>query len=280
MGGKSQGSTTSTQKNDPWIGQQPYYNDIFNQSRDLYSSGQLNSKPYQGQQIASQAPDTLAAQEMVRNNAANQSINSAANQLTTDTLGGKYLDPTTNPGWQQGLTDIKRAYATGTAAQTDAAAAKSGAYGGSAYNELVGQNQRSYADSLNNFAGNLYNQERNNQLGVLGQSPQINAANYYGAGQLANVGATNENYQQDLINQAINDFNINQNAPYDALQKYSGLIGGNLGSSSTSTSPIYRNRSGSALGGAAAGASAGSAFGPWGAAIGGIGGGALGYFSS
>lgn len=51
-----------------------------------------------------------------------------------------------------------------------------------------------------------------------------------------------------------------------------------LGQTSTGTQDLYRNRGAGALGGAASGAATGSMFGPWGTAIGAIGGGLLGAF--
>lgn len=289
MGGSNQpSSTTTTQNTAPWEAQQPYYRDVFSQAQNLYNSNKLAPTAYPGQQVANQSPDTLAAMNSVRNTANNATLAPSANQLATDTINGKYLDVTQNPGWQQGLADIKRAYSTGTAAQTDAAAARSGAYGGSAYKELVGQNNRSYADALNKFAGDIYNDERARQTQTLALSPSINAGNYADAAQLGNVGAMNEGYNQDLINSAIQNYNINQSAPYTALSNYQGLIGGNLGGTgySTSSTPFYKNQLSSALGGSLAGAGLGLSLAPLTGGIsipaaallgGGLGGG-LGYF--
>lgn len=280
MSGGGQKSTTTTQSTAPWSGQQPYYSDIFNQSQNAYNQGNLTPVAYGGQMVADQSPYTLGAQNMIANQASGVSpITQGANQLAADTLAGNYLDPTKNPGWDQALTDIRRAYGTGTAASTDAAAAAKGAYGGSAYKELTGINNRQFADSLNQLAGNIYGQERQNQNQVLSMSPNLNAANYYGANQLLGIGSQNEAYNQDLINADINRFNINQDADYNALTRYAGLIGGNLGSTSTSTTPIYRNQAAGALGGAAAGAGTGFMIGgPMGAGIGAGIGGLGGYF--
>lgn len=267
---------TSTQKTEPWSAQQPHYKNIFNQAKSLYNSGSLQPKAYDGQAIASQSQDTLSAMDQIRDRSQNATITPAAQDLTTQTLRGDYLDATQNPGFQQALNDAKTAYSTGTAAQTDAAAARSGAFGGSAHKEFVGQNQKAYADSLNRIAGDLYNQERSRQTQALALAPTINAAGYHDSDRLANVGAADEAYRQANIDEDIRNYYINQDVPYNALQRYSGLIGGNLGQTSTLSQPLNRNKASGILGGAASGASIGSAFGPWGALIGGVGGGAIG----
>lgn len=120
---------------------------------------------YPGQTVASQSPYTQQATGLLANRALSGSpVNAAAQQQITDTLSGKYLDPSNNPGFQQALTDISKAYSTGTAAQRDSAFNQSGAYGGSAYKEISDMQNKAFGDSLNTLAGNMYQQGRNNQL--------------------------------------------------------------------------------------------------------------------
>lgn len=54
----------------------------------------------------------------------------------------------------KGLNDITRAYRNGTAAQTDSAFANSHAFGGSAYQETVANNERQLGDTLQNYVNN------------------------------------------------------------------------------------------------------------------------------
>lgn len=64
-----------------------------------------------------------------------------------------------NPYFQssmnKGLDDITRAYKNGTAAQTDAMFANAHAFGGSAHQEQMANNERGLGDSLGNFANSM-----------------------------------------------------------------------------------------------------------------------------
>ena len=159
-----------------------------------------------------------------------------------DTLNGKYMN--SNPYLDQmfsGAADrITDAYRTGTAAHTDASFANSRNLGGSAYQQMVGQNQTNLADSLGNLAaniyGNNYQQERANQLQAWNAAPQYGNQAYADASQLFGVGQTlQDQAQQDK------DFNYEQwlekqNLPYKNLAAMSGVFGSNLGGSSSTTS--------------------------------------------
>lgn len=272
------GSTTTVQKSDPWSGQQPYLKEQFDKAQGLYKSGLLAPSYYPDATIAPQSADTIMAQNLTRQRAMQGSpITNAANQNITATLRGDYLDPRTNPGYQQTLNDLKDNYASGTAAQTDAAANRAGAFGGTAYTELVGKNNRAFADSLNKTAGDMYTAERQNQLRAGLLAPSIADADYNDINRLGAIGADNENYAQQIINSNIDRYNTNSNKDALALQRYIQLTQGDYGGSSvgTSTGPSQsRNWGAGALGGALAGYQLG---GPWGAAAGGVGG-LLGIF--
>lgn len=92
--------------------------------------------------------------------------------------------------------------------------------------------------------------------------------------QFSNWGA---GFQQQALNDQMNQFNWYQNLPWQNLNNYNGLIQGFGGLGGTQTQP-GGSRSAGALGGAVSGATIGSGFGPWGTAIGAIGGGLLGAF--
>lgn len=81
------------------------------------------------------------------------------------------------------------------------------------------------------------------------------------------------------LDKAYEEYLRGQTDPLNKATAYAGAVGGvPTGQTGATTTPLTRNRTASALGGAATGAAAGSAFGPWGTAIGGIVGGAYGYF--
>lgn len=249
--GSSAGTQTVTQKSDPWSGIQPGLLQAANQAQNLYNTGALNFQYYPGQTVAPQSQYTQQATNMLANRAMNGSplVNSAQNQLQS-TINGDYLDITKAPGFQSALDSITNAYQRGTAAQTDAAYNKAGAYGGSAYNELTGANNKAFADSLGNLAANNYNQARTQQLLAANQAPSIANNDYLNIAQLQNAGNIQDAYNQDLLNSNIDRFNFNQASPANALQNYVTLLqgtGGNLAQTQKST-PLYQNKVGNTLG--------------------------------
>lgn len=155
------------------------------------------------------------------------------NQTLMSALGGGMSNPyggATNPAFEdmlsrarQGMTD---SFAKGTAAQTDAAAARAGAFGGSAHNQMVQDNARTLADSIGqmesgarseqyNRAAGLAESGFNRQLQALGLMPGIQAGNVnllqslLGAGEMSRgldqkelegqIGRHYQNVQQPLM---------------------------------------------------------------------------------
>lgn len=249
--GGSSGSQTVTQKADPWSGIQPQLLQAASGAQNLYNSGGLNFTAYPGQTVAPQSSQTQLANQLTTQRAINGSpVTGAAQQQVTSTLNGDYLDPTKNPGFQQALTDTQKAYSTGTAAQTDAAFNRSGAYGGSAYDETKQMQNKAYGDSLNTLAGNMYQQGRNNQLQAAALAPQTANTDYTNLAALSGVGSAQDQYGQQQINSNIDHFNTNQAAPANALQNYVNLINGTGGAykGQTTTQPTYSNGAANALG--------------------------------
>jgi hypothetical protein len=106
----------------------------------------------------------------------------------------------TNPAFEQMLdytrNNMTDAYRRGTAAQTDAAAARGGAYGGSAYNELTAANNKAFGEALGgmesqaradqyNRAAGLAEQQFGRQMQGIGTEAQQRFGQYGQAGQMA-----------------------------------------------------------------------------------------------
>jgi hypothetical protein len=119
--------------------------------------------------------------------------------------------------------------------------------------------------------GGAMNSERSRQLAALQSAPGVGLM---GIDALNNMGGQQQQQQQAVLNSL--DPVLKQQILLAAAQ---GLpIASLLGQNSSGTQDIYRNRGVGAVGGAASGAQIGSAFGPWGTAIGAIGGGLLGAY--
>lgn len=176
---------------------QPYWNSY------LQNMSQLTANPmpvYGGPTVAPQNGMQMTANDMGYNLATGGSpAGNAANAQIMNQAGG-VVNPyatTANPymgdnPYLQGMlnasnTDITNAYSNAIAPQTDAANIRSGAYGGSGYQQQVGQNQLQLGKAL-----------AQNESNVRGQ-------NYYNSAQLAD----------NSLNRATGAF---QNSQQNALQ--------------------------------------------------------------
>lgn len=203
--------------NAPWSAQQPYFQDIFN----LAQQAQRNPSEY-----------TEIANNMIAQRAmAGSPLTAAAQDALMPTLQGAYLDPTTNPIWGPMSSRLADAYATGTAAQTDAAFNRAGAFGlgNSAYEEAVGRNQQNFGDALAGLAGNIFNQERGRQMQGINIAPFIAQSQYADADRLQQLGET---------------------STWGPLFNYQKLISGNLGGQATQSGGYTGDPISGALGGA------------------------------
>lgn len=202
--------------------------------------GFLAPQAFPGEQVAPFSPQTQAAMNLTTQRALQGSpINDAASGLLTNTLNGgmlnsnPYLDNTYNQAAQAVTGSLNGSFGQG------------GRYGS-------GLNQQTLGNSLGNLATGIYGQnyqdERARQMQGLLVAPQTANQGYADAGQLANVGAQQDAQTQAKINEAIGNFNINQQAPYTALSRYAGLLQGNYGNTSTQTQPYFTNPTGNMLG--------------------------------
>lgn len=104
------------------------------------------------------------------------------------------------------------------------------------------------------------------RLALTGMTPQLAAQDYADINALQGVGAQVEDLSGRYMEDNAARWDYSQNAAQQNLDSYLQRINGAYpGGSSTSSTPVHRNRAAGAVGGAMTGA----AFGPWGALIGG-----------
>ena len=207
---------------------------------------------------------TQAAQLALANRATQGSaLKPAATTQQLGTITGQYLSG--NPFFSGAFSGAAQEAANKynqTVNQALSNASQAGRYGSNAMGTQLGAANTALANSLSNTAGNLayqnYAAERAMQNAAAQAYPQMAAADYYDIAQLAQAGQTEESYQQQVLQDAINRWNYAEQAPYQNLNQYISAAYGSPMGSVTST-PIYRNTGGSILGGAATGAALGSA---------------------
>ena len=91
--GQSSGQQTSTTKQDPWSGQQPYLQDIFAQANSTYNSG-VGGQYFPGSTVVPFSPDTESGMGQVRNTASQpaQGFDQASNVTSQAMTGGQPIE--------------------------------------------------------------------------------------------------------------------------------------------------------------------------------------------
>ena len=269
-------NTTTVQKSDPWTGQQPYLTDTFSQADNLDQN--YTPSYYNGSTTmldGSTANGTVAPLSNTTNQYMNEATNLAqnnplvnsTNNMLNQTENGYFLN-NSNPYLQSAENNA----ANTIMPQMDGKFESSGRYGS-------GTATTSTAQALANEAGQMsyqnYNDGQNNMLKAGLEAPGAVSSQWNNLGNLATVGGTQDSYNQNLVNANVDQWNYNQQLPYEKLNAYAAITNnGSYGSSSmgTQTQGMYKNPWLSAAGGAMAGASAGNAIDSsgYGAGIGGV----------
>ena len=276
MGGKGGGSSTTTvQKADPWSGQQPYLQDIFEQAKILYQNGSMAPDYYPGKTVADQSQWTQDALQMQADRAQNGSplISNASEAVNNITTGQALADNqglnTLNQLSQEDNPYVDELY---NRANNQAQAAingnfsAAGRYGSGAHAAASADAATNLADEMYSGlwdkradaaaqAGQLYNTGIGQQV-VAGQTGQSLANQAYtDAAALSEAGGIMDDYSQQLINADIDRYNYTKNQALQALQNYNNLIQGSYGGTTTTTG--QQSSSGSTLGNVVGGGLAG-----------------------
>lgn len=251
MSGKKKTTTTSQSGPPSWA--VPYYQDYYNRAADA------SKKPYQaygGERNAGFTNDQLDAMDMTRHNAY-QNQNAWAeggNQLMEFAQGNRknpysgannpYLEgmiSNANKGITDNFNNVRMA-------DTLKQFSSSGAFGGSAYQQALEQEQRSLADALaRNETGARFNeydiqrqlatQDLDRQQSAINQLPGYLNQGYYGANALMNMGNAQQQLQQNIYNTGYNDYLDERNWDANRLGLLGGALNTSAGNSSSSTGP-------------------------------------------
>lgn len=231
--------------------------------QDFFQRSQaLSQQPFQQFQ-ATGSPnwnaDQQAGANMIRSAADSWAAPTKAGMgLLSDTISGKYLDAGTNPAWGANAGRITDTYLNTVRPQTDAQFARASAFGGgnSAYDQIVGLNNRSLADSLGKLAGDLYTTERGNQMNALSMFPSFYQASQAPGESIFNLG-------EAAYNNRLSDYTRQTQDPYTRLN-FLGQSFGQIAPSYTgqvAPNPNQGSTLANILGGASTGAGLGFMFG-------------------
>ena len=223
-------TTTQTNQNVDWL--RPYWSTWLNNlsnitpsSMPVYGGPQV-APLNQSQNTAIDMSNQLAMNGTPAYNAATSAIQNQAGGTTNPYEG---VDPYTQSVINNTNLDMTQAYQRGTAAQTDAAMARQGAYGGSAYNELTGANNKAFAQAVGstdsgllnqNYYNNaaLWNQDQQRQLQASGLGLASQGTDLQAINNLASMGSMQQGNTQADMGAMQNYFNQSTMAPFVSSQ--------------------------------------------------------------
>lgn len=232
-------TVTNTTSIPEWV--RPYAENYMQRSQQ---TADLPYQPYGGQTVAQLNPYQTAGYQATANRAMQGSpVNDAASGELQKTLSGSYLG--SNPYLQGQIDkasgDVTRHYSDVIAPQIDALDARSGSFGNSGVQNVLGQSRYQLGDTLANIStqmrGQDYGNERNRMQGAVGMAPTIANQDYVDANALTNAGAAVQGQEQANLSDASGRFQEAQAYPYKQLSTLGQGLGMNYGSTSTGTQP-------------------------------------------
>ena len=236
-GGKGGGETqTSTSKNEPWSGVQPYITDYLKQAQTQKNTPfSFNS----GDQIAPFSPEQQYGLGMTTQRAIKGSpVMNAAQGNAYNTLQGNFMSPDSNPWLKQNVDTAMSDTAGYVNRQFN-----NNNFGGSA-------NQEQLTRDLGKVSGQMYganyDQERARQMSAMGMAPQMAESDYRDAQALLGVGDARQGQAQKYLDQANGLFGANNGYNQAQLDAYGRAVqtGMGAGGTSTTTAPNANQRSG------------------------------------
>lgn len=300
MGGGKSGGGGGTQvveqrsNPEPPAIQKPYLEDIYKLAQQAY--GQVSKTPYGGDLIAgptSQQTQALGQQEAYANQLQQSGFGQNALDMANKTASGYYLDPNQNPFLAQNaaaaMRPVEEAFFERVMPSLVSGATMSGAYGGTADTGLRQEAGRNFAREASDATNRVYADNYARERGFQMQSPsllnQAVQSTLLPSNLLGSVGETYQGFNQGQNDEAYQQYQLEQLAPFLGLPEYASLVNtGNFSggsSTSTTTGNTFNNSSrfGGLLQGAFGGAQLGGSLGGgWGAAGGAALGGLMGLF--
>jgi len=225
----------------------PATSGILPEAQRLYDAGPQSYYP--DQTYAGFDPLQTQGQDMALNFATGGMQDAAtsalgANQLMTS---GDLLYANSNPYLQQNISDanqlIARNFNENVMPAIGQGAQNTGQYGSSRHGIAQGIAARGVGEAMQRNTNQMMNQAYNTGLQAMatgvGQTPTALKSGLAPSQVYQDIGAQNQALSQLGINDAVNAYNFNQQAPWTNLQNYQGALTGNyLGSGGSSTVPV------------------------------------------
>ena len=223
-------TATSTTMSEPPEFQKPFLEKGFGAAEQLWKS--QGPSFYPGSTVAGFSPEqqqaqTLGAQRALGGNATMD----AAEGYGQDVLNGDYLN--SNPYQDQVFQNIQSKVMPSVNSQFMSA----GRYGSDLHGDTM---TRALTEAYAPYASQQYGQGLDRMDNMAQFAPQFAEQDYRDIGALDQVGAQKQGLAQAETDDAVNRYSYMQDLPYNKLNQYMGLIGGNWGGTTTSQQPYYQ----------------------------------------
>lgn len=235
-GGGGGGKSTTSAQIDPVL--RPYVTYGLNQARSLYNQpgpGYFPGQTYVGPSQATQTAMNLATQRAT----AGSPLLRTAQEQQLATIQGRGVNPFLAGALEAAYQPTVEAAQEATRG-LQSQASQAGRYGSGAMGQIAERQASALGRGLGQTLSNLSYQsaeaEAQRQAAAIAGAPAMAQADYADIAQLADVGRTQEQYQQMALEDAINRFNFQQNLPQTQLNQFlSQVYGAPQGSQATST---------------------------------------------
>jgi hypothetical protein len=245
-GGQQTSQQQTSSSNEPPAFIQPYLKGAIGDLSNLYNANPNAPAYYPGSTVAPQSDATQQAISLLQQRGLNGSpVTGAAETNLTDTLNGKYLDPTSNPDYLAAISASHQPYVDQFLGQIipgiTSAFEGSGRTGSGLHQDAVDRAttnlNRTISDADAKAGSDYFTQARNQQLQAAGMAPQLAQSDYTDIGAVGQAGDIKDAFSQANINADIAKYNYNNNAQWDYITRYLGILnGGYPGGVTNSTS--------------------------------------------
>jgi hypothetical protein len=251
-GGESKSTSTQQAQTGPPQFIEGYLQTGINNLVDLYNKNPNAPAYFPGSTVAPFSSTTEQALKALEARGAGGSpLTGAAQTQLTDTITGKYLDPTTNPQFKAALEASHAPYVDefmGTVIPGITSAFEgSGRTGSPAHQMAVDRAttglNRTISDADAKAGADYFTTARGQQIAASGMAPTLANQDFIDINQLGTAGQARDNQAQALIDADVAKYNYEQNSQWDYINRYlASLNGGYPGGSSTSSGTTTQQR--------------------------------------
>ena len=262
------GTQVVTQTNDPWSGQQPFLEEGFERARS-----DVLDKPEQffpGSTVVPFDPATSQALSAIESRAVSGSpltttaqdtvLGAARGDLLRDNPFLNQNNPYLASAIDSATSGLRRNYESVVEPGIDARFSGAGRYGSGLQAQAQSMAQQNLADQISDVSTQIafgdygaqrgaYDAERNRQMQAASQLPQLASLDYVDPAQLLSVGQAREGQAGAQLQEDIDRFNLAQTAEKKALADYMSLVaGGQFGGTSSTSTPIFQDKTAGTIG--------------------------------